>query len=146
MGKVRRDFTREFKIEAARLSYQTGKTQDEFAEDMGISRSSLSRWRRELRDDPQQAFPGKGQPKERDAEIAQLKKQLKQAEMEREVLKKAQRCRHRRHPSRKSRDEIPLHTRTPVRLAHQPDVSSAEGFTQWLLQLAQTTSQCVQDG
>ena len=59
------------------------------AEDMGISRSSLSRWRSEFRDDPQQAFPGKGQPKERDAEIAQLKKQLRQAEMERDVLKKA---------------------------------------------------------
>jgi len=89
MSKVRRDFTREFKIETVRLSYQTNKTLDEFAEDMGISRSSLSRWRSEFRDDPQQAFPGKGQPKERDAEIAQLKKQLRQAEMERDVLKKA---------------------------------------------------------
>ena len=87
MGKVRRAFTREFKIEAVRLSYQTDKTLDEFAEDMGISRSSLSRWRSEFRDDPEQAFPGKGQPKERDAEIAQLKKRLRQAEMERDVLK-----------------------------------------------------------
>ena len=89
MGKVRRDFTREFKIEAVRLSYQTEKTLGEFAEDMGISRSSLSRWRNEFQDDPQQAFPGKGQPKERDVEIAQLKKKLKQAEMERDILKKA---------------------------------------------------------
>jgi transposase len=89
MGKVRRDFTREFKIETVRLSHQTDKPLEEFAADMGISRSSLSRWRSEFRDDPEQAFPGKGQPKERDAEIAQLKKQLKQAEMEREVLKKA---------------------------------------------------------
>ena len=89
MSKVRRDFTREFKIETVRLSYQTNKTLDEFAEDMGISRSSLSRWRSEFRDDPEQAFPGKGQPKERDAEIAQLKKRLRQAEMERDVLKKA---------------------------------------------------------
>jgi transposase len=89
MGKVRRDFTREFKIEAVRLSHQTDKTLDEFAEDMGISRSSLSRWRSEFREDPQQAFPGKGQPKERDVEIARLKKLLRQAEMERDILKKA---------------------------------------------------------
>lgn len=89
MGKVRRDFTREFKIEAVRLSHQTDKTLDEFAEDMGISRSSLSRWRSEFRDDPQQAFPGKGQQKGRDVEVAQLKKQLRQAEMERDILKKA---------------------------------------------------------
>ena len=106
MGKVRRDFTREFKIEAVRLSHQTDKTLDEFAEDMGISRSSLSRWRSEFRDDPQQAFPGKGHPKERDAEMTQLKKRLRQAELERDVLKKAQRCRHRHHPSRKHNDEI----------------------------------------
>lgn len=89
MGKVRREFTREFKIETVRLSYQTNKTLDEFADDMGISRSSLSRWRSEFRNDPQQAFPGKGHPKERDAEITKLKKQLRQAEMERDVLKKA---------------------------------------------------------
>ena len=38
MGKVRRDFTREFKIEAVRLSHQTDKTLDEFGEDMNISR------------------------------------------------------------------------------------------------------------
>jgi transposase len=89
MGKVRRDFTREFKIDAVQLSDQTDKTLDEFAEDMGISRSSLSRWRSEFREDPQEAFPGKGQPIGRDVEIAQLKKQPKQAEMERDVLKKA---------------------------------------------------------
>jgi transposase len=89
MGKLRRDFTREFKIETVRLSHQTDKTLGEFAEDMGISRSSLSRWRSEFRDDPQQAFPGKGQQKECDAEVAQLKKPLKQAEMERDILKKA---------------------------------------------------------
>ena len=37
MGKVRKDFTREFKIEAMRISYQTDKTFDKFAKDMGIS-------------------------------------------------------------------------------------------------------------
>ena len=56
---------------------------------MGISHSNLLRWRKEFQDDLQQAFPGKGQQKERDAEIAQLKKQLRQAEMERDILKKA---------------------------------------------------------
>ena len=70
IGKVGRDFTREFKIEAGRLSHQTEKTLDELAEDMGISRSSISRWRSEFRDVPQQAFPGKGQHKERDDEMA----------------------------------------------------------------------------
>ena len=86
MGKA---YTREFKIEAVKLSYQTDKPLDELAADLGISRSSLNRWRREYGEDPAEAFPGKGQQKERDAEIAQLKKKLREAELENEILKKA---------------------------------------------------------
>ena len=140
MGKVRRDFTREFKIEAVRLSHQTDKTVGEFAEDMGISRSSLSRWRSEFQDDPQQAFPGKGQQKERDAEVAQLKKQLKQAEMERDVLKK-------RWPSSPSPSgEVSIHLPASHHLAHQFDVPTAGCFSQWVLQLAAATGQRAEDG
>ena len=39
--------------------------------------------------DPDQAFPGNGQRKERDEEVVRLKKELKQAQMENEILKKA---------------------------------------------------------
>lgn len=86
MGK---SYTREFKIEAVKLSYQTDRPLDELAADLGISRSSLNRWRREYGEDPDQAFPGKGQQKERDTEIARLKKKLREAELENEILKKA---------------------------------------------------------
>jgi transposase len=55
----------------------------------GISRGSLNRWRREYGEDPDQAFPRKGQQKERDAEVAQLKKALREAQLENEVLKQA---------------------------------------------------------
>jgi transposase-like protein len=65
-------FLLEFKVEAVRLSYETDKPLDELATDLGISRSSMNRWRREYVEDPDEAFPGKGQQKERDAEIAQL--------------------------------------------------------------------------
>ncbi|MCB9420044.1 MAG: transposase [Ardenticatenaceae bacterium] len=60
MGKVWREFTWKFEIGAVRLSYQTDETPDEFAEDMGISRSSLSHWWSEFRDGPQRTFPAKG--------------------------------------------------------------------------------------
>lgn len=85
----RRTYTREFKIEAAQLSYNSDKPVSEIAESLGISQSSLNRWRREYRTDPDQAFPGNGQMKERDAEVIQLKKELKQAQLENEILKKA---------------------------------------------------------
>jgi transposase len=86
MGK---QFTREFKIETVRLSYQTDMRLDEFAASVGISRSSLNRWRREYGQDSVQAFPGKGVRKERDEEVARLKKQLRDAQLENEILKKA---------------------------------------------------------
>jgi transposase len=86
---TRQTYTREFKIEAARLSYNSDKPVEAIAEQLGISQSSLNRWRREYRIDPDQAFPGNGQLKERDAEVARLKKELKQAQLENEILKKA---------------------------------------------------------
>ena len=89
MSNTRRTYTREFKIEAAKLSYNSDKPVEEVAESLGVSQSSLNRWRREYREDPDQAFPGQGQQKERDAEVARLKKELKQAQMENEILKKA---------------------------------------------------------
>jgi transposase len=89
MSSTRRTYTREFKIEAAKLSYNSDKPVEEVAESLGVSQSSLNRWRREYREDPDQAFPGSGQQKERDAEVVRLKKELKQAQMENEILKKA---------------------------------------------------------
>ena len=89
MSSARRTYTREFKIEAAKLSYNSDKSVEEIAASLGVSQSSLDRWRREYREDPDQAFPGQGQQKERDAEVARLKKELKQAQLENEILKKA---------------------------------------------------------
>ena len=89
MSSTRQTYTREFKIEAAKLSYNSDKAVEEIAKNLGISQSSLNRWRREYRADPDQAFPGNGQLKERDAEVARLKKELKQAQLENEILKKA---------------------------------------------------------
>ena len=59
------------------------------AETLGVSRSSLNRWRSEFGVDPDQAFPGKGQRKKRDEEVACLQKALKESQMENEILKKA---------------------------------------------------------
>lgn len=84
-----KQFTREFKIEAVRLSYQTEKPLGDLIKELGISRSSLHRWRDEFAQDPTQAFPGKGIQKERDAEITQLKRELREAQLENEILKKA---------------------------------------------------------
>jgi len=49
----------------------------------------LSRWARELKLKGQDAFPGSGTLSGKDGEIARLKKQLRDTEVERDILKKA---------------------------------------------------------
>lgn len=82
-------YTREFKIEAVRLAEVSDKPYSEVAEELGISQSALYRWRQEYRLDAQQAFPGKGNLKEDDKELAALRKRVRELEMENEILKKA---------------------------------------------------------
>lgn len=86
---TRRTYTREFKIEAVKLLHNSDKSVEVMAERLGVSKSSLSRWRREFKVDPDQAFPGNGQRKERDEEMARMEKALKEAQLEIEILKKA---------------------------------------------------------
>jgi transposase len=82
-------YTREFKIEAVRLAEVSNKPYSEVAGELGISQSALYRWRQEYRLDAQQAFPGKGNLKADDQEIAALRKRVRELEMENEILKKA---------------------------------------------------------
>jgi transposase len=82
-GKI---YTSEFKEQAVKLSYVSGKSVAETAADLGLPTNMLHRWRREAKQIGQ-VFPGHG--KARDEEMAELKKRLKQAELERDILKKA---------------------------------------------------------
>ncbi len=89
MSTYRKTYTREFKVEAVRLSYDSDTAVEQLALDLGVSSSSLNRWRAEYAADGAQAFPGKGKPKERDRELAELKRELHVVRQERDILKKA---------------------------------------------------------
>jgi transposase-like protein len=87
----RRKYDPEFKRNAAKLAEEPGRTVAEVAENLGISQDALYRWRRQIRTKGALAFPGNGretltEPQKR---IRELKKKLKDAEMERDILKKA---------------------------------------------------------
>jgi len=56
---------------------------------LGISANVLSRWKRQMTDDPAFAFPGKGYLKPVDEELRRLKKELRDVTEERDILKKA---------------------------------------------------------
>ena len=86
MGKR---FDKEFKIEAVRLASEPGNTQSGIERDLGISQGIISRWKRELRKDGDQAFPGKGHLKPNDDEMQRLKRENERLRRDRDILKKA---------------------------------------------------------
>ncbi|MEG5238813.1 IS3 family transposase [Microcoleus sp. AT9b-C3] len=84
----RRTFSREFKLEAVRLVTERGVAVAQAAKDLDVHENVLRKWVRELREEPQEAFPGNGKQKAQDIEIARLRKEVAKLKMERDILKK----------------------------------------------------------
>src|SRR6202050_4029471 len=83
----RRKFTREFKLEAVRLIKGRGVSYAQASHDLSVHQSQLRSWVKALADDPQHAFPGQGQMKPEQLEIAQLKREVIRLKAERDILK-----------------------------------------------------------
>jgi transposase len=66
-----------------------GHSLAQVARDLDIRPDMIRRWRRQLQEDPEQAFPGVGQRKARDEEVWQLRRELERVTQERDILKKA---------------------------------------------------------
>ena len=81
--------TREFKLEAVRLIKDRGVSYVQASEDLGVHTSQLRDWVKKLADDPPHAFPGNGQMKPEQLEIARLKREVVKLKAERDILKKA---------------------------------------------------------
>jgi len=90
MKPIRRIYDKAFKVMAVELCL-SGKETGEVAKDLEITRSLLNRWKREYAAKKGGSFSGQGKaalsPSE--AEIAHLKKALREAQLERDILKKA---------------------------------------------------------
>ena len=85
----RRKFTREFKLEAVRLIKERGVSYAQASHDLSVHQSQLRSWVKALADDPHHAFPGQGQMKPEQLEIAQLKREVIRLKAERDILKKS---------------------------------------------------------
>jgi len=84
-GVKKKRFDRDFKISAVRMVTQGGHTAAEVARSLGIHANQLYNWKKKYSNDGEKAFPGKGHL----TEISALRKQLREVEMERDILKKA---------------------------------------------------------
>ncbi len=86
---ARRTFSREFKLEAVNLVSTHGVAIAQAARDLDVNDNVLRRWVKELGSDPAHAFPGQGQLKSEQLEIARLRKEVARLKAERDILKKA---------------------------------------------------------
>ena len=82
-------YDKEFKMEAVRLASEPGNTQAAIEQDLGIGQGVISRWKRELERDGEQAFPGKGCLKPQDEQVRSLRREVERLRRERDILKKA---------------------------------------------------------
>ncbi len=84
-GVKKKRFDRDFKISAVKMVTQEGHKASEVARSLGIHPNQLYNWKKKFSDNGEKAFPGKGHL----TEISALRKQLREVEMERDILKKA---------------------------------------------------------
>ena len=83
-GKKRR-FDRDFKMSAVKMVTEDGHKAAEVARSLGIHANQLYNWKQKFSSNGEKAFPGKGHL----TELAALRRELRETQMERDILKKA---------------------------------------------------------
>lgn len=89
MTKSRRTFSAEFKLEAAQLVLDQGYTIKAASDAVGVGKSTLEYWVRQLREERQGKTPAASALTPEQKRIQELEKQLRRVEQEKEILKKA---------------------------------------------------------
>ncbi len=90
MSRERKSYPKEFKLMSVELS-NTRTDQSALAKELDVSPALLYRWRKEFSDKKGGSFPGNGKIilTAAEQEMALLKKELRETQMERDILKKA---------------------------------------------------------
>lgn len=89
MTKIRRSYTREFKLEAVHLLETSGRSAAQLERELGIGSGCLSRWKQEFAEEGEHAFPGHGRMAPDQERIRQLEQENAILRQERDILKKA---------------------------------------------------------
>ncbi len=82
-------YSKEFKLEAIRLADNDDKPITEVARTLGIRVNQIYKWKNQLAEKEDAAFPGQGQQLGQDAEMTRLKRENARLREENEILKKA---------------------------------------------------------
>jgi transposase len=89
MPKQRRQYTREFKVEAVKLVTEKGYSVAEAVRSLGIRETLLRTWKFVFEKQVKQAFPGNGNLPVIEEEMRQFRAENRHLLMERDILKKA---------------------------------------------------------
>ncbi len=89
MNKTRKNFDPQFRLDAAQLVVDQGYTIKQASESMGVSKTSMENWVRQLRQERQGKTPKGAAMTEEQRKIKELEKRIRQIELEKEILKKA---------------------------------------------------------
>ncbi|RDH85811.1 MAG: IS3 family transposase, partial [endosymbiont of Seepiophila jonesi] len=81
---TRKQYTKEFKLDAVSLVVDQGYSRSEAARSLDINAQMLGRWVKELQSDDGQAFRGNGKLTPEQEENRRLKAQVKRLQMEKE--------------------------------------------------------------
>ena len=84
-GVKMKRFDKAFKVQAVKMVTEEGQKASEVARSLGIHANVLYNWKRKYSQDGDKAFVGKGHL----TEIVALRRKLRNAEIEIEILKKA---------------------------------------------------------
>ena len=87
MEKTRRQYSKEFKLEAVRMCED--RPMAEVARSLGVCENNLFRWRQQLRAEGAEAFRGNGNRTTLEEENRRLHYENQQLRLEAEILKKA---------------------------------------------------------
>ncbi len=89
MNKTRKNFDPQFRLDAAQLVVDQGYTIKQASESMGVSKTLMENWVRQLKQERQGKTPKGAAMTEEQRKIKELEKRIRQIELEKEILKKA---------------------------------------------------------
>jgi len=89
MTKKRRQYSREFKLDAVRLLETSGKSAAQLERELGIGKGNLNRWKAKFAANGEDAFPGHGRLAPDQERLRELERENEILRQERDILKKA---------------------------------------------------------
>ena len=132
MAKTRPPYPAAFREQIIELA-RAGRSPTELAREFGCTAQTIANWFAQAACDSGKPLPGKeGLTSIEREELVRLRRQLKQVQMERDILAKA--CAHGLPAKASGRPRrLPARERKPGRTSRAGDVPSAEGLYQWLV-------------